>query len=88
MRRFLELIRLRNDHPAFDGTFVCGQPSDTRMTFRWTNVSYTADLAVNFKNGLDHIRYNHQNRCRRLSKFGRTEESFASRLDLLEADRD
>ncbi len=61
VRRLLELIRLRNDHPAFDGAFVCGQPSDTVMTLRWTKGSDTADLAVDFKNGTGQIRYNHQN---------------------------
>ena len=50
VRRLLDLIRLRNTHPAFDGTL--GVTSDERsIRMRWTNGASEATLAVDVVTG-------------------------------------
>ena len=48
------LIRLRNTHPAFGGTFSVGQATDTDLVMRWQNGGEFAELGIDF--GADHYR--------------------------------
>ena len=51
VQRLLDLVRLRNTHPAFDGE-VAIEPSDTRgLLVRWTNRDAAIELDVDFARG-------------------------------------
>ena len=47
-QRLCELIRLRNTHPAFDGTFELLESPDRSLRVRWTAGRERAELAVDF----------------------------------------
>jgi sucrose phosphorylase len=53
VQRLVELIRLRNAHPAFDGAFSVEPTPDTRLHMRWINGPAMAELLVDF-NDLSH----------------------------------
>jgi sucrose phosphorylase len=42
------LIRLRNEHPAFQGSFRLGNCSDSRIELCWTQDEHRAELLVDF----------------------------------------
>ena len=44
----LELIRMRNTHPAFSGRFQLLQSADTALRLRWTQGSDFAELSADF----------------------------------------
>jgi sucrose phosphorylase len=46
----LQLIRLRNSHPAFQGSFELVSDSDVELIMRWTQAEHHAQLFVNLKN--------------------------------------
>jgi sucrose phosphorylase len=46
VRSLLELLRLRNAHPAFHGTFHLGSSDPGRLVLEWTNAGDTARLDV------------------------------------------
>lgn len=48
VRDLLALIRLRNEHLAFGGHFVCEPPEATRLTLRWTSGMHRATLRADF----------------------------------------
>ncbi|MBA4215734.1 MAG: sucrose phosphorylase [Roseateles sp.] len=48
VRRLLDLIRLRNRHPAFGGEFSLGTGDDAVLQLRWTQREAWASLRVNF----------------------------------------
>ena len=45
----LQLIRLRNTHPAFQGRFELVSDSDTELLMRWTQAEHCAELHVNLR---------------------------------------
>jgi sucrose phosphorylase len=45
------LIRLRNTHPAFGGTFSVEESADTELVMRWQNGAELALLAIDFGSG-------------------------------------
>jgi sucrose phosphorylase len=45
------LIRLRNTHPAFGGTFCVEESADTELVMRWQNGAELALLAIDFGSG-------------------------------------
>jgi sucrose phosphorylase len=47
VRTQLELLRLRNTHPAFQGTFHAAAPASGRMALSWRNGAEFARLEVN-----------------------------------------
>ena len=50
VRRLIELIRLRNTHPAFGGRFALEPGNDDRrLAMRWTLDEHTARLSVDFE---------------------------------------
>lgn len=49
------LIRFRNQHPAFDGTFRLLDSGESEMMLRWDNGTDWAMLEVNFTSGLYQI---------------------------------
>jgi sucrose phosphorylase len=71
--RLLDLIRLRNSHPAFNGVFELGLSSDIALDLRWRNGEEFADLYINLDTHEHRMRY---------SKAGQTVHlSFADSLD-------
>jgi sucrose phosphorylase len=51
VRRLLELIRLRNTHPAFDGTVVVEADHDHAIRLRWGSGTEALTLEVDFAHG-------------------------------------
>jgi sucrose phosphorylase len=49
VRRLCELIRLRNEHPAFGGTFELLPSAAHELRLRWTAGSARAELTVDFR---------------------------------------
>jgi sucrose phosphorylase len=56
VKRLIELIRLRNTHPAFDGVFSCATPDESTLEMRWTNAAQHAALIANVATGQWEIR--------------------------------
>ncbi|ABM35557.1 sucrose phosphorylase [Polaromonas naphthalenivorans] len=48
VQQLLELIRLRNAHPAFDGAFSVEPTGDSCLHMRWINGPVVAELLVDF----------------------------------------
>jgi sucrose phosphorylase len=48
VQSLFELIRFRNQHPAFDGTFSLPEIGESEITLRWDNGNTWAMLEVNF----------------------------------------
>ena len=48
VQSLFELIRFRNRHPAFDGTFSLPQSMESEITLRWDNGDAWAMLEVDF----------------------------------------
>jgi sucrose phosphorylase len=46
VRKLIELIRLRNTHPAFGGTFVVNTPAPHTLEMTWTHGAHHIHLAV------------------------------------------
>ena len=59
VRRLLNLIQLRNVHPAFDGEFECKRMSDDALLFRWSNDRDVAELVVDLASGVGELRHTH-----------------------------
>ena len=55
VQSLFELIRFRNRHPAFEGTFSLLETGETEITLRWENGTDWAMLDVNFVSGSYHI---------------------------------
>ncbi|MGE5376882.1 MAG: sucrose phosphorylase [Bacteroidota bacterium] len=51
VQSLFELIRFRNWHPAFDGTFSLPATRESEITLRWDNGEAWAMLEVNFDSG-------------------------------------
>jgi sucrose phosphorylase len=51
VQSLFELIRFRNRHPAFDGTFSLPETTESEVTLRWDNGNAWAMLEVNFASG-------------------------------------
>jgi sucrose phosphorylase len=45
------LIRLRNTHPAFAGTFSVEPSADTELAMRWRTGAEFAELRIDFRSG-------------------------------------
>lgn len=53
VRRLIELIKLRNRHPAFDGSFQLLASSEEELSLRWQQDGHWATLRLDFAS-LDH----------------------------------
>ena len=51
VQSLFELIRFRNGHPAFDGTFSLPETGESEITLRWDNGTDWAMLEVDFASG-------------------------------------
>ncbi len=48
VQRLIQLIRLRNEHPAFDGRFAVEASGASTLTVGWTNGEHRASLQIDF----------------------------------------
>ncbi len=48
VRDLISLIRLRNEHPAFGGHFVCDRHEGSRLVLHWSQGRHRATLRVDF----------------------------------------
>lgn len=64
--RLLELIRLRNSHPAFDGTFEMADSADDVLDLRWRNDAEFARLHLDLRSGSHRLEFSHGNQVRSL----------------------
>ena len=55
VQSLFELIRFRNRHPAFNGSFSMPETRDSRVTLRWDNGGAWAMLEVDFASGSSSI---------------------------------
>jgi len=55
VQSLFELIRFRNQHPAFNGTFSLPKTEDSAIALRWDNGADWAELEVNLASGGYHI---------------------------------
>jgi sucrose phosphorylase len=51
VRRILELVRMRADHPAFGGTLLVSTPDRAMLEMRWSNGSHACALTVDLATG-------------------------------------
>lgn len=51
VQSLFDLIRFRNQHPAFDGTFSLPETGESEITLRWDNGDAWAMLKVDFSSG-------------------------------------
>lgn len=58
VKKLIELIRLRNSHPAFNGTFDVGVCDDSEIVISWNNNESFARLFVDLHNLSAEIIYN------------------------------
>ena len=57
VRRLIELIRLRNSHPAFDGRFELLGSGDDTLHLRWQHADAWAELRVDFSSKAHALNY-------------------------------
>jgi sucrose phosphorylase len=57
VRRLIELIRLRNSHPAFNGDCTVESTSLDRLTIRWRHQEHWLSLAVDLSNPCATLEY-------------------------------
>jgi sucrose phosphorylase len=55
VRKLCALIRLRNTHPAFQGSFSLGAGNASSLCLRWTLGAETAELYVDFRDDSGHL---------------------------------
>jgi sucrose phosphorylase len=77
VRRLFDLIRLRNEHPAFSGTFAIGESPDDTLDLTWRRGDDGARLTVNVATCEHRLEYSSAGRVERL-ELGRTPASSAA----------
>jgi sucrose phosphorylase len=57
VERLLELIRLRNSHPAFNGTFEMAPSPDEVLELQWRNEGEFAKLRIDLRSGSHRLQF-------------------------------
>lgn len=57
VRRLIELIKLRNRHPAFSGSFQLLDSGDDELSLRWQRDGDWAALRLDFRSGAHELSY-------------------------------
>ena len=57
VQRLLDLIRFRNEYPAFDGTFTVLSSASNKVNLRWEKEQYYCELHVDLSTGQSTIDY-------------------------------
>jgi sucrose phosphorylase len=66
VEKLCELIRLRNSHPAFAGSFGVADGPDDDLVMRWQNGPEHAELAVRFGSGDSRLLFSDAGKVRRV----------------------
>ena len=66
VQRLFDLIRLRNEHPAFGGTFAIGESADDTLDLMWRRGEDVARLTVNVATCEHRLEYSSAGRIERL----------------------
>ena len=66
----MQLIRLRNTHPAFNGSFAADQPTPTSIAIRWASGPEFAELSLCFATRRYSLRYSDESAVRTLTLDG------------------
>jgi sucrose phosphorylase len=61
--RLLDLIRLRNSHPSFNGTFAMVPSSDEVLELQWRKDTEFARLRIDLQSGEHRIEFSRNQRC-------------------------
>ena len=69
VRNLCELIKLRNTHAAFQGTFSAPDTVATELVMRWQNGAESAELAVDFAADRYRLSVSSAGECRRIDLF-------------------
>lgn len=75
VQRLLDLIHLRNMHPAFDGAMELDVYSDTAIALLWQTGADWAQLIVDFAQGRGELRYTEKGAIRQLNFAGDIQEA-------------
>jgi sucrose phosphorylase len=65
--RLLDLIRLRNSHPAFNGAFEMAQSPDEVIDLRWRDGEEFANLRIDLRTRMHSLAYSRQGRSEQFS---------------------
>ena len=57
VKRLVNLIRFRNQHPAFEGDFTAQAPSPSELVLSWENGAERASLTIDLKAKTGHVAY-------------------------------
>lgn len=57
VKRLVNLIRFRNQHPSFEGYFTAQAPSPTELVLSWENDAECASLTIDLKAKTGHVAY-------------------------------
>jgi sucrose phosphorylase len=63
----VRLIRLRNEHPAFGGTFSLLDTPATSLHMRWTSNEHVAELEVDLASAAFQLSHSHAGRVDHLT---------------------
>jgi sucrose phosphorylase len=66
VKRLFDLIRLRNEHPAFAGDFSLGDSSDDTLLMRWQNGKQWVELTVMLAQGGGVLEYSDEGAVRQI----------------------
>ena len=66
VKDLVDLIRLRNEHPAFSGTFSLEKSDSSSLVMRWTQADQFAELKVQMASAAYELSYSAQAGSRRL----------------------
>lgn len=69
VRDLLRLIRFRNEHAAFEGTFALHDTADHLLGMRWDNGDDWAELTVDFSSDTADLRYSDDGQTRQFVLF-------------------
>jgi sucrose phosphorylase len=69
VERLLELIRLRNSHPAFQGTFEMAPSPDEVLDLQWRNGAEFARLRIDLRSGEHRLQFSQAQRSETFSLF-------------------
>jgi sucrose phosphorylase len=61
VQRLLQLIQLRNTHPAFNGAFSSSAPAEHVLNLSWTSGAHFASLEVDLKTKTGFVKFSDQN---------------------------
>lgn len=57
VRKLIELIRFRNSHPAFDGSFKLNDCGEHEISMDWKNASHFASIRIDLSSSTCEIKY-------------------------------